>query len=116
MLGNAGNTFRDESMRLSENDSGKTIALRAADELELILPTKPDTDYVWEVSSLDLNVLKLSATNFIASDKAIGAGGIEIIRFHPIAMGQSKVKLIFHKPFEQQPPLKTFDVTVIIKK
>jgi inhibitor of cysteine peptidase len=104
-------------MRLSENDSGKTVEIHADDELELILPAKPTTGYIWEVNALDLNVLELSETNFIASDKAIGAGGIEIIKFHPITMGKSKVKLIFHRPFEQNiPPLKTFDVTVIIKK
>lgn len=104
-------------MRLSENDSGKTIEIRAGNELELILPRKPTTDYVWEVSLLDLSILELSEILFIASDKAIGAGGIEIIKLHPIAIGQSKVKLIFHKPFEKnETPLKTFEVTVIIKE
>jgi len=116
-LGNADNTLAGKSMRLSENDSGKTVEINASNELELILPGKSTTGYVWEVSSLDLNILELSETRFIASDKAIGAGGIEIIKLHPIATGKSKVKLIFHKPFEKNElPLKTFEVTVIIKE
>ncbi len=117
MLENTGNTLVGKSMRLSENDSGKTVEISADKELELILPGKPTTGYIWEVSSLDLTVLELSESHFIASDKAIGAGGIEIIKFHPLATGKSKVKLIFHNSFEKnEPPLKTFEVTVIIKE
>jgi len=42
---------------------------------------------------------------------------MEIIKFHAIAAGTSHLKLIFHRPFEQNvPPLKTFEVTVITKK
>ena len=117
MWGNAVNTLAGESMKVYENDSGKTVEICVSDELEVVLPGKPTTGYVWEVSSLDTHVLSQGEANFIASDKAIGAGGMEIIKFHAIAAGTSVVKLIFHRPFEQNmPPLKAFEVTVIIKK
>jgi len=116
-LTNAGNTLAGESMKLSENDSGKTVEIGVGEELEVILPGKPTTGYLWEVSSLDSNVLRPGKADFFANDKAIGAGGMEIIKFHAIAAGESKVKLIFHRSFEpNMPPLKTFEVTVIIKK
>ena len=115
-LGNAGNTLAGESMKLSENDSGKTVEIRVGDELEVILPGKPTTGYVWEVSSLDSAVLRLGKADFFANGEAIGSGGMEIIKFHALAAGKNEVKLIFHRPFEQNmPPLKTFAVTVIIK-
>ncbi|MDD1614885.1 MAG: protease inhibitor I42 family protein [Methylococcaceae bacterium] len=117
MWGNAGNTLAGESMKLSENDSGKTVEIHVGDELEVILPGNPTTGYVWEVSSLDSTVMRLGKADFVAKDKAIGAGGMEIIKFHAIAAGTSHLKLIFHRTFEQDmPPLKTFEVTVIIKK
>jgi len=104
-------------MKLTENDSGKTVEIRVDDELEVILPGNPTTGYVWEVSSLDSSILRLNKSEFLASDKAIGSGGMEIIKFHAFASGTSEVRLIFHRPFEQNiPPLKTFEVTVIIKK
>jgi len=114
MLGNA---LAGESMKLSENDSGKTVEIGVDDELEVVLPGKPTTGYVWEVSSLDTRVLSQGEANFIANDKAIGSGGMEIIKFHAIAAGTSVVRLIFHRPFERNmPQLKTFEVTVIVKK
>lgn len=117
MLGNAGNTFASESMRLSESDSGKTVEVGVGDELEIVLPGTPTTGYVWEASSPDSNVLKLGKADFITDNKAVGSGGMEVIRFHALAAGKSEVKLIFHRPFEHNvPPSKTFEVTVIIKK
>jgi inhibitor of cysteine peptidase len=116
MWGNAGTTLAGESMKLNENDSGKTVEIHIGDELEVILPGKPTTGYVWEVSSLDSHVMRLDKVDFAANNNAIGAGGMEIIKFHAIAAGTSHLKLIFHRPFEQNmPPLKTFEVTVIIK-
>ena len=117
MLSNAGTTLAGESMKLNENDSGKTVEIRIGDELEVVLPGNPTTGYGWEVISLDSTVLSLDKSEFLGSDKAIGSGGMEIIKLHAIAEGKSAVKLIFHRAFEQNiPPLKTFDVTIIIKK
>lgn len=117
MLGNTATTLAGESMKLSENDSGKTVEIHVGDELEVALPGNPTTGYTWEVSTLDSNVLKLDKTAFVADGKAIGAGGIEVIKIHAIAAGECKVKLIFHRSFEPSlPPSKTFEVIVIIKK
>jgi predicted secreted protein len=117
MLGYAGNALAGESMKLSENDSGKTVEICVGDELEVRLPGNPTTGYIWAVNSLASNVLGLGNTHFIANDNAVGAGGTEVIKFHAIALGTVVVKLIFHRPFEPNiPPLKTFNVTVIIKK
>jgi inhibitor of cysteine peptidase len=117
VLGNAGNTLAGEAMKLYENDSGKTVEICVGDELEVVLPGKPTTGFIWEVSSLDTHVLNQGEAHFIASDKAIGSGGMEIIKFHAIAAGTSVVRLIYHRSFEpNMPPLKTFKVTVNIKK
>jgi inhibitor of cysteine peptidase len=117
MLGCADNALAGVSMKLSENDSGKTVEICVGDELEIMLPGNPTTGYVWEVDSLASTVLELGKAHFIASDNAIGAGGMEVIKFHAIAAGTGVIKLLFHRPFEQNmPPLKTFNVTVIIKK
>ncbi len=115
MLGNAGTTLAGESMKLNENDSGKTVEIRVGDELGVVLPGNPTTGYVWEVSLLDTNVLTLGKTDFFANDKAIGSGGMEDIKFHAIAAGTSHLKPIFHRPFEQNmPPLNFNDLDLSI--
>lgn len=117
MLSHMDNTSAGETMKLSENDTGKTVEISVGDELEIAVPGNPTTGYVWEVSSHDANVLKLTNAGFYADDMAIGAGGVEIIKFHAIAEGKSELKLIFHRPFEHNmPPLKTFEATISIRK
>ena len=116
LIWKADNTLAGEPMRLSESDSGKVIQIFVGDELEVVLPGNPTTGYVWDVSSLDSHFLTQAKTDFIANDKAIGSGGMEVLRFKAIAAGRSEVKLIFHRPFERNVrPAKTFDATVIIK-
>ena len=104
-------------MRLSERDYGRTVEISVGDELEIILPGNPTTGYVWELSSLDVNSLRLGHVEFFANDKVLGSVGMETIKLHAITTGTSIVRVIFHRPFEQNiPPLKTFEVNLIIKK
>lgn len=112
-----GNPLVGDSMKLNEHDSGKTVEIVVGDELEVLLPGNPTTGYAWELILFDKNVLKSDKEQFFAINKALGSGGVEVIKFHAIAAGKSAVKLIYHRPFEQNvPPLKAFEVTVIIKK
>jgi predicted secreted protein len=117
IVGNTSNTLVGVSMKLNEKDSGKTVEILVGDELEVILPGNPTTGYAWELILLDSNVLRPEKAEFFANNKAMGSSGVEIIKFRAIAAGKSEVKLIFHRSFEHNvPPLKTFGVTVIIKK
>ena len=117
MLGNVDNTLAGQAMKLNENDSGKTVEIGVGDEFHVILPGNPATGYAWELIPLDLNVLSRVKTEFFANNKMMGAGGVEVITLHAVAAGKSEVKLIYHRSFEHNvAPLKTFEVTVIIKK
>ncbi len=117
MLGGIFNTLLASiPMRLSESDSGKIVEMFIGDELEVVLPGKPTTGYIWEVSLLDSTLLRQGNTDFFSDTNAIGAGGMEIFRFKAIATGNVEVELIFHRPFEQNvPPNKKFKFTAIIK-
>lgn len=111
------NILSGESMRLSERDYGRTVEISVGDQVEIILPGNPTTGYVWEPSSLDVNRLRLGHAEFFANNKTPGSVGMETIKLHALAAGTSLVRLIFHRPFEQNiPPLKTFEVNLVIKK
>jgi predicted secreted protein len=117
ILGNPDNLSASEMMKLTENNSGKTVELRIGDELEITLPGNPTTGYVWEVSSLDTALLKQENPAFLPADKSIGSGGLAVMKLHAIGEGCGELKLIYHRPFEQNnPPLKIFKITVIIEK
>jgi predicted secreted protein len=106
-----------ESIKLNENDSGKTVEILVGDEVEIILPGNPATGYVWDLMLLDMNILRPDKAKIFSINKAIGSGNVEEIKFHAIAAGESPVKLIFHRPVEHKvPPLITFAVNVVVKK
>jgi inhibitor of cysteine peptidase len=113
----AGNTLATESMKLSENDTGKTVEMKCGDQFEVELPGNPTTGYVWDTSSLDSTVLRLAKTDFTINERTIGSGGVEVMKFQATAVGTSVLKLKFHRPFEHNiPPIKTFEITVVITK
>jgi inhibitor of cysteine peptidase len=117
MLGHVDNTLAGQAMKLNENDSGKTVEIGVGDELDVMLPGNPTTGYGWELIPLDLNVLSRVKTAFFTNNNMMGAGGVEVITLHAVAAGKSEVKLIYHRSFEHDvEPLKTFELTVIIKK
>jgi inhibitor of cysteine peptidase len=113
----ANTTLASESMKLNENDAGKTVEIAVGDELEIMLPGNPTTGYVWEAEALDATVLTLRQTSFMPGDHAIGSGGLVTLMFRAVAKGKAALKLNYHRPFEQNtPPINTFEVTVTIKK
>ncbi len=117
MLGHVDNTLAGQAMKLNENDSGKTVEIGVGDDLDVMLPGNPTTGYAWELIPLDLNVLSRVKTKFFANNNMMGAGGVEVITLHAVAAGKGEVKLIYHRSFEHDvEPLKTFELTVIIKK
>lgn len=117
MLVNAVTTLANESMRLVESDSGKTVEIYVGEELDVILAAMPTAGYVWEIEKLDSAVLKHHKTEHLFKDKPIGAQSMETLGFQAIGVGKSELKLIFHRPFEKNtPPSKTFEIIVIIKK
>lgn len=114
---NAGNTLADQSIRLIESDSGKTVEIAIGERLEIVLLGKPTAGYVWEISRFDPARLRFNKTEPLFVDKAIGSDSVEILNFEAVATGRSELELIFHRPFEKhKAPLKTFAVTVIVTK
>jgi len=103
--------------QLTEADDGRTIELRVGGKLEVALEGNPTTGFQWEVGGGDTSIITLSGEpEFKPSSDALGAGGKFTLRFEAAAVGQTMLKLIYHRPFEKDaPPSRTFEVTVCVK-
>ena len=103
--------------RLTEADAGRSIELRAGDKLEVTLPGNPTTGFQWDVSYGNTTILQPSGeSKFEPPSSAIGHGGQITLRFAAVGSGQTELKLIYHRPFEQDvPPAQTFEVTVTVR-
>jgi len=72
---------------------------------------------MWEAASVDSAVLKqVGEREFTSNSQALGAGGNVRFRFRAVAPGQTRLKLIYHRPFEKNvPPEKTIEVNVVVR-
>lgn len=114
--GQAG-TSEQSTKQLTEADNGNSIELRVGDKLEVELPGNPTTGFQWEVSNVDSIILTpIGEPEFKPSSNAVGSEGTVILRFEAVGAGQTKLKLIHHRPFEENvAPIQTFEVTITVK-
>jgi len=104
-------------IKVTDNDPGHTVELRIGETLEVELRGNPTTGYVWDIASLDMEILKqLGETEFRPDREGRGVGGNVMMRFKAQEAGETPLKLIYHRRFEKErPPIKTFEVTIIVK-
>ncbi len=102
--------------QLTEADSGRSLALRLGDKLEITLPGNPTTGYQWEVGASDAAILRpIGEPLFVSGGGAIGSGGKVTLSFAAVGAGRLGLKLIYRRPFEKEvPPAQAFEVTVTV--
>jgi inhibitor of cysteine peptidase len=101
---------------LTEKDSGSQIELIVGQDLQVSLEGNPTTGYTWEVGEAGTGVIaQVGEMEYQSDSSAVGAGGLMTFRFHAAEAGQTKLRLVYHRPFEKDtPPLKTFEVTITV--
>ncbi len=94
------------------------IELRVGGKIELVLDANPSTGYLWEVATPDITVVKQDGeAQFKPDSKAIGTGGKMTFHFEAVAPGEEILRLIYHRPFEQDvPPLRTIEVYILVRQ
>ena len=116
----AAETSQEQSkstIQLTEADAGRLVELRVGDILEVTLPGNPTTGFQWEVSEINSAILEpIGEPKFEPSSNAVGSGGNVTLRFETVGTGQTELKLIHHRPFEENvPPIQTFEVTITVR-
>ena len=83
----------------------------------MILEGNPSTGYTWEVGFYVPEVMKPAGEpKYQSASSQAGAGGTYTFRFLAVGEGQATLRLIYHRPWEQDvPDLKTCEVTVTVK-
>jgi len=104
--------------QLSAADNGKTVEVKAGDQIVIALEGNPSTGYTWEAKDLDASMFQqVGETEFKSSNPGlIGAGGTLTLTFKTLKAGTSALTLIYHRPWETDvAPVNTFMVNVTVK-
>jgi inhibitor of cysteine peptidase len=102
---------------LDANDNDHQIELKKGQVLVIALEGNPTTGYTWEAVELEEQVLRQKGeTEFKPKSDAVGASGVQTLRFEAVNAGQTDLKLIYHRPWEKDvEPLETFSVQVVVR-
>ena len=104
------------SLRITEQDAGRTISIHPGDRMQIILDANPSTGYTWEAITADTKILKQGDTDFFPNTNALGASGKMILRFEAIALGVTSLTLVNRRPFEGDVPArKSFEIIIRIE-
>lgn len=118
LLTSACNLNNSQNLSLTEQDAGKTIELRAGDELSVTLKGNPTTGYTWEMDAQQTAGLlqQVGETEFKPEGNAPGSGGQQTLRFKAITPGAMTLRLVYRRPWEQNiEPADSFEVKIVIR-
>ncbi len=102
-------------VQLTAADNGSEIELKKGDVLVITLKANPTTGYTWDVvEPLDEIIEQVGEIEFKPESDLIGAGGVQIIQFKIVNAGRASLKLVYHRPWEEDvEPLDTFAIQVL---
>ena len=87
-------------------DSGQTIGIGVNQEFVIALGSNLTTGYRWQESH-DETMLELVKSGYEMGEEAeqgmVGTGGIDYFRFKAVKTGETKITLIYKRPWEEQP-------------
>jgi len=88
-------------------DSGQAIGIGVNQEFVIALGSNPTTGYSWQVSHDETRLELVGGESTYKQGKeaeqgVVGAGGIEYFRFKALKTGETKVTLVYKRPWEEE--------------
>jgi inhibitor of cysteine peptidase len=113
----SGNFNISKEIKLGMGDNGSQIKLNTGQMLVIILEANPTTGFTWKVAELNANVLRqVGEIEFHPESNKLGSGGVQTLCIESVNVGQTSLKLVYHRPWEKDmEPLKTFSLQVVIQ-
>ena len=104
--------------QLNKTHHQQRVKVKQSQEFTVTLPANPTTGFRWMfVDSLGTRIKQVGKTTFHANSTQIGAGGEQTLRFRATLVGQTELKLIYHRSWEAKTaPADEFVVTIDVIK
>ena len=94
---------------------GDAITVHDGQRFVIALTANPSTGYSWQAADND-KVKYLDSKQVAGSTRAVGASGIQELRFEATATGTTTLQLAYSRPFEGGvPPAQTATFEVLVK-
>ena len=107
------------AITLTAEQNGTAVTIQVDDTLKIVLSGNPTTGFTWEVETVDAAILQQEGDVEYIPDttepEIVGSGGTFTFTFKAIAIGQTPLRLVYHRPWESGiPPAETFELSVTV--
>ncbi len=104
-------------VEVTEEQNGGLVALSVSDRVRVVIDGNPTTGFLWEVDDLDGSLLRqVGEPSFKPYSQLTGSGGNFALTFEALRAGATRLRLIYHRPFEKGvPPGRVYEVLVDIQ-
>ena len=97
---------------LDEDDSGSAVTVDVGGRLYVSLSGNASTGYEWEVAEMDEAILEHTGTTYRPHCGMPGCGETGSWRFTALSPGTTTLRMIYHRPWEEEEPDRVFELTV----
>jgi inhibitor of cysteine peptidase len=106
------------TVKVDESANGTTVDLVVGRTLEIALPANPTTGFDWAYSPALPSQLTTVSDSYDTTAPAgvVGAGGVHTFVLKASTDGTATLRLVYARPWENVPPEKTFEVTLVVRK
>ena len=104
-------------IKLTEDNSGKTLALSKNQQLTLTLSNKVDGGYRFDKEQYDTSVIQLNkhTENLPAANTGLGHPGQDVWQFTALKQGTTKLRITASRPWNKKDSLTVFSIKLVIK-
>lgn len=90
------------------------------EEFEIRLEGNVTTGYSWQVVEIDEKAVHRVSEDYVESkqgdQQVVGSGGTFVFRFKALAQGQTKVKIVYQRPWEKDvEPLRSYTLELTVR-
>jgi inhibitor of cysteine peptidase len=103
-----------EATVYTADDDGTSIVLEPGESFSVVLPGNATTGYSWQVEGIDAAILSAAEPVYVSDSELVGAGGVYTFTFTAAGAGETELRLVYLRPWEQVEPLQTFTMTVTV--
>jgi len=107
------------TQKLDQDNNGETITLAVGEEIQIKLNGNVTTGYEWSILSVDETILAANGEADYKTDSnsanRVGAGGEFTFTFTAQNAGETQLELGYQRPWENEPPIETYTLTVVVQ-
>jgi len=109
----------NNEVQATQVETGRQTTLQPGEVMTVTLNSNPTTGYSWQVMEIDNAILIQEGNSEYKqssdSEGLVGAGGTETFRFKAVGTGETSLELGYMRPWEDNPPIETYSVQVIVQ-